>query len=172
MKKFILFFSAGIFASFLSINYGFSQPSDGGTPPSFTYKSVISNTFDERNIQSIDVNQALHDDSLKGGPVWAGRSVPVGLNMLTAGTWTDLPDGRKVWRLKLTSTGAKAIVVCYDDFYIPEGGKLFLYNELQTQVIGAYTSKNNPASRIFSTEMIQGESVTLEYIAPVDLPTK
>ena len=117
MKKFILHFSVGFFAFFLSINYGFSQPSDGGTPPSFTYKSVISNTFDERNIQSIDVNQALHDDSLKGGPVWAGRSVPVGLNMLNAGTWTDLPDGRKVWRLKLTSTGAKAIVVCYDDFY-------------------------------------------------------
>jgi PKD repeat protein len=172
MKKYILHFFAGLTAFFLSVNCVFSQPSDGGTPPSFTYKSVISNSIDVRNIQSINVAQALHDDSLKGGAEWAGRSVPVGLNMITAGTWTDLPDGRKVWRLTLRSTGAKAIVVCYDDFYIPEGGKLFLYNESQTQVIGAYTSKNNPASRTFATEMIQGEAVTLEYVAPVDLPKK
>ncbi len=49
---------------------------------------------------------------------------------------------------------------------MPEGSKLFLYNEAKTQVIGAFTSQNNPESGLFATEFIQGEAVTLEYTEP------
>ena len=172
MKKLFLLISIGIFAVLLNFNSSFAQPSEGGKPLSFIYKTQISNVIDERMLPGIDVNQALQEDLLKPGPEWAGRSVPVGINMITSGTWTDMPDGSRIWRLKLSSSGAKAIGVCYNDFYIPKGGKLFLYNEFESQVLGAYTSKNNPSSRIFSTELVQGEAVTLEYVMPPELPTK
>jgi PKD repeat protein len=161
MKDLFLFIGLFLF----SVVFANAQISHGGTPPSFIYQKEISNSIDERNLPAIDVNKVLQEDSTRPGPMWAGKSIPVGLNMDNSGTWTDLPDGSRIWRLKLKSSGAKAISVCYDDFFIPEGGKLFLYNEAKTQVIGAYSSENNPVKRLFSTEMIQGESVTLEYVS-------
>ena len=170
MRKKIHIFFTCIFAFIIFANNVLAQQSEGGTPPSFLYKSAT--TFDQRKITPIDVAQAQAEDANRPGPLWAGRSISVGLNMNNAGTWTVLPDGTKIWRLKLLSAGAKAIAVCYDDFFIPEGGKLFLYNETQNQVIGAFTSRNNPTAKLFSTELIQGETVTLEYVAPTNIPKK
>jgi PKD repeat protein len=39
---------------------------------------------------------------------------------------------------------------------------------MKTQVIGAFTGFNNDENGLFATEMIQGESVTLEYYQPND----
>ncbi|MFA5782963.1 MAG: PKD domain-containing protein, partial [Bacteroidales bacterium] len=164
MKKFMYFFTLSVLLSVFLFQDLKAQISKGGTPSSFTFPT-ITGTFDVQNIPAIDVNAALLEDANRPG-LWAGRSIPVNYDMTNSGTWTDLPDGRKIWRLKLTSSGAKGLAVCYNNFYIPEGGKLFLYNELKTQIIGAFTSENNPANGIMSTELIQGETVTLEYVAP------
>jgi len=172
MKKVFLLFIVGLMSILLNMSVAFAQPSEGGTPMSFTFKSQINNVIDARQMPSIDVNAALIEDAHRGGAEWAGKSVPVGLDMTNSGTWTDMPDGSKIWRLKLSSAGAYAIGVYYDHFYIPEGGKLYLYNESRTQVIGAFTNKNNPAQSYFSTELIQGETVYLEYNAPKKLKKK
>jgi len=36
-----------------------------------------------------------------------------------------MPDGTKIWRLKITTAGAKALALAYDHFYIPKGGEAF-----------------------------------------------
>jgi hypothetical protein len=38
-------------------------------------------------------------------------------------------------------------------FYIPKGGKLYIYNEYRTQVLGAYDETTNPSGGLFSTEL-------------------
>ncbi|MBI4647907.1 MAG: PKD domain-containing protein, partial [Bacteroidia bacterium] len=153
-----------LFLVVLSLNIN-AQPSKGGTPPSFSFKA-FSSDIDEISVAPIDVAQALQEDANRPGPYWTGRSIPLEASLNNSGTWTNLPDGTKIWRLKISSSGAKALGIVYDDFYIPEGCKLFLYNEAQTQIIGAYTSENNPPQHLFSTELVQGETVTLEYVAP------
>jgi len=162
----------GVLFMFISLQNIQAQVSKGGIPPSIQFKSVVTSGLDEINVPAINVSTVMAEDSARPGPLWVGRSVPVGVNMTNAGTWTDMPDGSRVWRLKIKAAGAKAIGVYYDDFYIPEGGKLFLYNESQNQVIGAYTSENNPPSHLFATELVQGESVTLEYVEAVKRATK
>ncbi len=119
MKKVFLLFTMCILAILMNVSVAFSQPSEGGIPRSFVYKSQINNVIDARILPSIDVDRALVEDANKPGPEWVGRSVPVGLNMFNSGTWTTMPDGSKTWRLKLSSPGAIAIAVYYDDFYIP-----------------------------------------------------
>jgi PKD repeat protein len=164
-KVYLILGILGLLLSF-SLN-SFSQISQGGTPPSATYKSYIDSTFDVITLAPINVFQAQLEDSMRPGPLWVGRSIPVGVSMETAGSWTNVPNGASIWRLEITSAGAKAIGVYYDQFYLPEGSKLFLYNGSKTQVIGAFTHENNPASGTFSTELIQGETVILEYVAPI-----
>ncbi|MBP6978904.1 MAG: PKD domain-containing protein, partial [Lentimicrobiaceae bacterium] len=64
------------------------------------------------------------------------------------------------------SPGALAVSLYFDQFNLPAGGELYAYNETKTQVIGAFTDFNNDPSGLFATEIIQGESVTIEYYQP------
>jgi PKD repeat protein len=148
----------------------FSQISQGGDPPSFLYPE-IDNKIEVRYFISPDMNLIVQEDeenALSGypRPYRIGVSVPVSLSIENAGTWTNLPDGGKIWRITLVSEGARALGVYYDDFWLPYGGELFLYNENKDQVIGAYTEDNNNSECTFANQLIQGDRVTLEYYQP------
>lgn len=161
-----------LFSIFININL-FSQVSSGGIPPSFEQKDLNKN-IDSHIFKSPDLNKIKAEDLLseqKGDPYRYGVDVPVNLNISNSGTWDVLSDGRKIWRLKLSIKGAPAIGVYYNKFFIPTGGMLYLYNEDKTQILGAYTHKTNSKNQEFATELILGDNVILEYIAP-EFPTK
>ncbi|MBU2651800.1 MAG: PKD domain-containing protein [Bacteroidetes bacterium] len=146
------------------------QRSEGGLPPSFLI-SGLDNTFDTRAFPAPDMNAIYAEDEQNAvdafpKPYRVGVSVPVNLSIENSGTWTELPDGDKIWRLTLVSEGAMALGVYYDDFWLPYGGKLFLYNEKKDQVIGAFTEENNNPDCMFATQLVQGDKVTLEYYHP------
>ncbi|MDA3866992.1 MAG: hypothetical protein PF489_09645, partial [Salinivirgaceae bacterium] len=44
--------------------------------------------------------------------------------------------------IKLSSTNAKSIKLLFSEYSIPNGAKLFLYNNDYSQISGAYTQKN------------------------------
>ena len=144
---------------------GYSQISQGGTPWSIYYNIEDNNfqtkIFPKLNMAAINIED---DRDFKNGVFYKiGRSIPINTNINNSGTWTNLPNGKKIWRLKIKSADAKALAVYYDDFFLPPGGKLYLYNEDHSQIIGAFTEFNNPKNGYFATEIIQGETVTLEY---------
>ncbi len=154
-----------MFALKLNSNAQISKP---GIPPSFKYKT-ISNNYDLREFPKPDIDKINLEDeksSLKGDSYRIAVLISVNLNINNSGTWTNLPDGGRIWRLKLKSKDALALGVYYDKFYLPSEGELYLYNEDKTQVIGAFTKLNNTKNGLFATELIQGETVTLEYYEP------
>ncbi len=166
MKKvnFSSLFVGVMFLFGITIN-SYAQISQGGTPPSFSAPSV-SDDFEIREFPKPDIEKVRvedGEDEKNGKPYRFGVSVPVNLNIENSGTWTDLPDGGRIWRLKLKSQNALALTVCFDEYWLSPGGKLYLYNEDKTQVIGGFTEFNNHESGLFSTEFIKGETVTLEY---------
>lgn len=81
-----------------------------------------------------------------------------------------MPNGDRLWTLNLLLPGALSTHVLYDEFWIPEGGKFFVYNRETRQSIGAVTSEflNGSVERPqeFATALIYGEHVTLEYYQP------
>ena len=68
------------------------------------------------------------------------------------------------WKTKIFSKGASAISVEFDDFFIPEGGRLYIYSDDGKIVQGPITNRLNKA--VFSNIPIAGESITLEYEEP------
>ncbi len=160
---FIFFFLTGI------VSQSVSQISQGGTPYSFINKD-LPEEFEVLNFQKPDIDKIKQEDALAElDSPWKPRigvAVQVNKGINDAGTWTELSDGSKIWRLKLSCPDARALAVNYDDFQLPEGGELYLYNENKKQVIGAFTSFNNSETGVFATQMIQGEKVTLEYYQP------
>ena len=153
---------------FASINNSFSQISIGGTPLSFT-KNINLSDIDKVFLQAPNKNIIEKQDKFfeKNGQEYrVGFSITAELSPENSGTWTELKDGSKIWRLEIISEGAKAIGLYYDRFYIPNGGKLFIYSEDKKQLKGAYSSINNPNKQEFATELITGDKVILEYNQP------
>tara|TARA_B100001059_G_scaffold128320_3_gene128232 strand:- start:8832 stop:11051 length:2220 start_codon:yes stop_codon:yes gene_type:complete len=118
-------------------------------------------TFDKPS----DVDELINQEVAKGQIFNFGRFVTCDINSDTKGSWTNM-EGGKVWTLAIQADEAKGISLYYDDFWIPSGGELYIYNPSQSQKIGPFTSKNNPPSGVYATEVIYGDMLILEYFQP------
>ena len=166
MKK-SYFFIAVLTLIFLT-NTGISQESVGGIPPSF-HTSGLTENIEIITLSSPDISQfQLEDeeDDNNNFPQRIATNVPVFIDIHNSGTWEKIGPGGKIWRVKLVCNGALAINVQFDKFHLPKGGKLFLYNSDNTQILGAYTNSNNHETGLFSTELLEGDEVTIEYYEP------
>lgn len=145
-----------------------AQISEGGLPPSFEFTTELRSR--EQPLQ-IPVNFSVEDLKMvdawrvsQGGLMAIAKVIKTDLSIRNAGRWITLPDGQKVWQLHIQAKDAIALLLYYSDFYIPEGGRLFIYNIDKTQVLGAYTSNTHPRNGRFATELIAGDEIILEYV--------
>ncbi len=165
MTKKILSFGLGV----LLATSSFAQLSKGGTPYTFTNASQPKSAIQMKQLPAPDMvtvaaTDAVNDVSKQEYRV--GLKYPVNYNAVNSGTWETTSDGGNLWRLRINIPGAKALGLYYHNFFIPNGGKVFIYNENENHVIGAFTSDYNYNDIIRATQMIQGETITLEYYAP------
>lgn len=104
-----------------------------------------------------------------------GYSHIVNYDLNNSGTWYELPNGDKLWQLEVVCPSALSVNFCYDKFWIPEGGKFFVYSKDKKHTIGAFTSKNNKGNkeniRGFATGLVYGDDVMLEYYQPKEVTT-
>lgn len=144
-----------------------AQLSEGGLPYSFT--NDLGKTAPVYTTESIDVPALLAEDEIdlqSNLPLRFAFGHAVELNTQNSGRWTDLDNGDRIWRLTIHAPDAVNINLLYDDFYLPEGSSLYLYNAAQDQVLGAFTARNNKATGRFATSLVVGEYTTLEYYEP------
>lgn len=172
MKKRLLTI-LGLSASILS----FGQISEGGVPT--TFSKVIQGETSEYNThyQIVELGQPNMapiyaedtESSEKGKPYRVSILTPVSLSIQNSGTWEELANGDKIWRLGVKMANAQALSLYFsENVAIPEGGKLHAYNNNHSQYIGAYTS-NTPGFQ--SMEIVEGEVLTLEYFMPAGSTT-
>ncbi len=95
-----------------------------------------------------------------------GRVLDVNADLNDAGVWTEMPDGGRMWRLRVTSTGALATELFFTDMFLPSGASLYVYSDDGQQVLGGFTTYNNRPSRLFSTAQLMGPSSIVEYDEP------
>ena len=174
MKK-SLFLSCILFLLSYSVE---AQISFYGIPVSFT----DTNCLPQSNVQSIVLPLINNDSLLQADSIYQVNNdstkgfnfaIPVKMNygLTNSGTWEMLPDSSRLWRLHLTSQGSYTSFLVFDKFFMPKGSKLFAYNEDRSQVLGAFTEKNNKPYGRFSLGPIRGEAIILEYIEPANTDT-
>jgi hypothetical protein len=149
-----------LFCAFSNLD---AQVSEGGQPYSFAHQ--VSASIEVKEMPGVDVEALLREDESapEDEPYRFGYGFDVSYNLKNSGTWDKLPDGSKLWRLKLISRGAYSINLNYDKFWLPEGAKLFIYNNDKSMVIGAFTSRNNKPHGKFATGLVKGDEIILEY---------
>ncbi len=166
MKKQLL--SILVVTAAMLCNNASAQLSQGGTPYSFN-DVAAKQALSFVNMPGFDVDAMKAEDAvndLSKGPFRFGYNHMVSLNLSNSGEWTTLANGDRLWRMGVSSTGAQTINLAFDDFFMPEGGKLFVYNASKSYVIGAFTNVNNQEDKQFATDLIPGDAVILEYYEP------
>ena len=149
---------------------GFSQISQGGLPLSFQNPQGLSVTVPLETMQAVDVNRLVSEDSLndihKDVPWRFGENIAVDLGLNNSGHWDVLSNGDRIWRLGIACPGAFSINLTFDQYVLPSGATLFVYNTDRSAVIGAFTDYNNRDDSVFATTLLPGDQITIEYFEP------
>jgi hypothetical protein len=87
-------------------------------------------------------------------------------DFFTYATYTETHNGTGIWRLQFHSDNAQALMVYFNDFHLPEGASMYIYNEDGSYFEGPIDHSENNAHKQFVTNDIFGEDIVLEYVQP------
>ncbi len=143
-----------------------AQISSGGLPYSFV--NSVSGSPARIKIPALSLQQiaSLESGAGKDEPFQFGYPFDVAYNLDNSGTWSELPDGGRLWRLRIFADEAKSINLIYDNFYLADGARFFIYSSDQKMLLGAFTAKNNKPNGAFATAPIKGGDCVLELSEP------
>ncbi len=142
------------------------QLNSGGTPWSFNLDTPQPLPVD-LVLAAPDLDAVAAEDLLYPVPFRFAINLPVNAGIspqLAVGSGQMANDS--IWLFTIQSPGAKALTVYFDRFNIPPGGRLYLYNRERSNLLGAFTDLNNNDAEVFSTALIPGDQITLEYNMP------
>jgi hypothetical protein len=118
-------------------------------------------------LPALDVARAWEEDSGDPGPARFAAPVPADLSPATAGVWTDLPDGSgRLWRCTVQSPGALGLIVLFDRFELPDGGRFYAATADGSRRHGAYTTRSQTPTGHFLIGVLPGDAAVLEYFEP------
>ena len=126
----------------------------------YNLKAQLTRVGNETRTEVIDGDTLDFSDPIIGELF----SVPININNI--GTWTLTENGDSIWRLQINSTAGNYMMLCFDDFYLPYGTKLFVYAADRSQKYGPFTDENNYPSRKFTTAPLKTNSLVIEYYKP------
>lgn len=163
--------SYALFIALACFVFAHAQVDQSIQPKSFIYSARLFSVPEQKEFSIDMVNTEELDKRLDraGHMPRFAHSISVDISLSNSGTWTTLPDGGRVWRIKLSSPGALALIPCFDQFYLPAGATLHVYDLQKDEVIGAFTADNNPENDRYCTGLIHGDACILEYYEPASV---
>ncbi len=105
-------------------------------------------------------------DQYKETPYRFGYDWEVDYNVLEEDNLTILKNGDKLWRLGIHCVDATSINMIFGDYYIPEGGEVYIWNEARTEFLGALTHYNNKDYGSLAVGLVHSDKIVVEYRQP------
>ena len=148
----------------------FAQVTNEGQPLSWKYQLQKKQTIQAVTLPSFDLKAIQEEDKindkLRAKPWRFGYKHTVDYGLDNSGKWSELPNGDRVWRILFKSKGALSLNFIFDDYMMPEGGKVYLYSDDRSDLLGAYTDIQNQKSGMLGTWLVKGDKVWIEYFEP------
>jgi len=144
----------------------YSQISIGGLPYGLGLKLNLKSaqSIPIYNLVMLNKDKVLLENSMQAIPLKYSIFEEVAID-IKKGLNTKLVDGQ-LWQYKLRGTGAVSLQIIFSKFVIPEGAKLYIYDEKMKHFIGAFTNKNIQQDSSFIVADFKGESLIVEYFEP------
>ncbi len=142
-----------------------------------SWENNIRSYFVPIELPPLDISVIITEDSIndldKSMPWRYGIERPLMLDFESNGEWTDLPNNRgRIWRVAIKSPDAINLSINFDEFELPEGTILHLYNEDQTDVSKTYTNNQNRDNKILGSWFISGDVIWIEYYEPSNVTSE
>ena len=120
---------------------------------------------DEIVMPFVDAQKLIDEDSQPRGakPLRYGYNQLLSIDPNYDGQWDIAPNGDRVWRIAIRSEGAYALRVFLENFVLDDSARLFFYSPSYDHLYGAYTSDNHTTDNIFSSPLVPGDVVVVEY---------
>ena len=149
-----------------------AQVSFGGHPVGIS-KSTLLPVAPLSVMPEVDAEALMAEDAERTaqgikGPYRFGFNHMVDLSLENSGGWQTLSNGDGVWRIAIQCPGAFSINFEFNDYVVPEGGQVFVYNEAG-EVLGAFTAESNPGHHELGVTQLAGDRITVEYVEPANV---
>jgi|GEM_PF-7088272 len=168
--------------SFLSISYGFAQVSQKGLPRTLRpeYQKSNRRTVElplftmkvpsEDSIVAMLKKENEQSPKDRVGKVY-GLGQPLNIDLLKKSVLEKTTAGT-IYRYIITANNALGLQLYFEEFLLPKGGELYVYNKEHSMVLGAFTSENNTDGGDFLLQVIRGSTITVEYFEPIGTTSK
>lgn len=147
-----------------------SQIDKEGLPMTWATTSATSSVNIWKDLPAIDLLALQAQDELdqtnKAIPYRFAYASSVSFNTVNSGRWTNLDNGDRVWILGMRSEVALSLNITFSEFDIPDGGKVYIYNNSRTDFIGPLTDRNNSNGNAMTTLPVSGNEIIVEYYEP------
>ena len=97
-----------------------------------------------------------------------GKELTTNINFMSEATVTNLPNGKVLRQLTISSPTALSINVIFTEFNLSKNAVMYLFDGDKTEFIGAHTSLNNNPNRVMGTDLIHDDKITIELVEPAD----
>ncbi len=166
MKRFLTF----ITLAFLALSTQ-AQISHGGQP--YDWQEKGQTYIDFVALPGIDREVLQREDEIfdqhKDIPWRFGVNMPVDLDINNSGTWSTLENGDRVWRLSIKAKNAVSINFVFDQYHLPEGGEVFVYDREKKQLLGSFTNENANSENELGVGFIFSDQIIISYHEPANV---
>ena len=140
-------------------------------PKSVQYN--LRSTVTPIELPPLDLDTIIAQDQIndldKSLPWRYGISRPLVLDPESDGEWTELGNSRgRIWQVAIWSPDAVNLSVNFNDFKLPEGAMLHLFNEERTDFSKTYTKNQNRENNQLGSWFVSGEIIWIEYYEPAN----
>ena len=147
---------------------------EAGSLPRSALPGVQSiDTIERREMPWVDVDSLLAEDverETSGKPVAPrfAKNIQVDYTLDNSGTWENLDDGSRLWRLRLSSSGALSLNLGLELFNLPKDAAFWVHAPDGSRVQGPYTTQNRNALGGLWTAIVLGDELVAELRLPKD----
>ncbi len=124
--------------------------------------NILLPTVDEEMYRQQDADREAEGP---GGPKRFAAPHFVEFTLENSGTWEDLPTGDRLWRLRLTSRGARSLNLGFTTFRLPADATLHAYAPESNSFVGPYRAEDATEGELW-TPIIERDEAVIELFVP------
>jgi hypothetical protein len=141
-------------------------------PSAELYQEVLADLQEIALVRkpAVDRQAAAREDEERRRQGLAPRfAIPnaVSISPANDGTWEAIDGETLLWRLRVSSQGARSLNLGFTSFYMPEGARLLIYSADQSQVLRPITFRDNADHGQLWSPVIRADEIVVEVTIPV-----
>ncbi|MHC5061699.1 MAG: hypothetical protein ACYTFK_11525, partial [Planctomycetota bacterium] len=122
---------------------------------------IVTKKIDRRAVRKADRQREQ-----RGGPYRFALARKVLITPWTDGTWEDIDDQTRLWRVHITAPDAMSVNLGFSRYYMPPGGEMFIYTAQEGYELGPFTEDDNKKHRRLWTPLIRSDDIVVEVTIP------